>query len=156
MVLCHANGLHGLIWSRLWIDEFVRRNLSVYSITFSGFGDVADVSEPSWELWEHDLRRCISEIQFENPRVSRLFAFGISMGGTAILRTCAKSKCFVAVSVYEPIVFEDSSFKERSPGPNLLALGARRRRTCFASYEEAILNFSAKFPMKNWNLEMVN
>lgn len=78
------------------------------------------------------------------PPTRPVVGVGHSMGATAlIMAALSEPRLFDALIVVEPIVFPPRDSAADSP----LAAGARRRRTHFASFDEALHNYSSKPPL---------
>ena len=80
----------------------------------------------------------------------QIIAVGHSMGATAlVMAALIEPELFKALILYEPIIFPESmrNAQTASHQPIPLAEGARRRRTTFASRDEAFANYSSKPPM---------
>ncbi|CAB4603694.1 unannotated protein [freshwater metagenome] len=72
------------------------------------------------------------------------------MGATAlVMAALIEPELYKALILYEPIIFPESmrNAQTASHQPSPLAEGARRRRTTFASRDEAFANYSSKPPM---------
>jgi len=138
LLLCHATGFHGRVWSALADALPDRRCLA---LDFRGFGDS---SEPDGDLDWHGFGQDVLAV-VDALDLGPVQAVGHSKGGAAILLaeearpgTIERAVCF------EPIVFPPM---EGERGPNHLAEVTRRRREQFDSHEQAIENFAAKPPL---------
>lgn len=77
----------------------------------------------------------------------QVLGFGHSCGGAALLLAeMARPGTFRGLYLYEPVVPPIDGPLPFDPADNPLSAGARRRRTGFASREEALANFTAKAP----------
>jgi pimeloyl-ACP methyl ester carboxylesterase len=75
---------------------------------------------------------------------------GHSMGGAALVMAALRApELFRALVLYEPIIFPPQVRvgMNETGVPSPLAEGARRRRSAFASFDEAIANYSSKPPL---------
>lgn len=135
LLLCHATGFHGRVWTALAAALPERRCLA---LDFRGFGDSTEPDgELEWGGFGDDVLAVIDALD-----LGPVAAVGHSKGGAAILLaeqsrpgTIERAVCF------EPIVFPPL---EGERGPNHLAELTRRRRETFASYDEAIRNFASR------------
>jgi pimeloyl-ACP methyl ester carboxylesterase len=138
LLLCHATGFHGRVWTAL-ADELPHRRC--LALDFRGYGDSTEQDGPlSWHGFGQDVLAVVAALE-----IGPVQAVGHSKGGAAILLaeearpgTIERAVCF------EPIVFPPM---EGERGPNHLAEITKRRREAFDSFDDAIANFSAKPPL---------
>lgn len=147
LLLCHATGFHGLVWSPL--AAILSERYRVFSLDFRGHGDSSlptDGRGLRWEGFGDDVLALIDALGLERP-----FAIGHSKGGAALLLAeQARTGLLKAVYAFEPIVFPPMPSEDDAPDadtPNPLAAGARKRRALFASKDEAYDNFASKPPL---------
>jgi pimeloyl-ACP methyl ester carboxylesterase len=100
-----------------------------------------------WETHGADAAAIAASLQANGP----VLGVGHSMGGAALLMAAlAQPQLFCGLVVYEPIVMPPELVRNPNGGPspdNYLAIGARKRRSTFASFEDAIDNYSRKAPL---------
>ncbi len=140
LLISHATGFHGRCYEPI-ADALADRFHSI-AFDYRGHGDAARPEGPvDWERYGDDAEAMAAALQ------PPLVAFGHSMGGACLLMAAHRNpQLFRALVVFEPIVFPPR--EQPAPGEgNMLAGGARRRRSSFASVEAAIANFAAKPPM---------
>lgn len=145
VLLCHPTGFHGMAW-RPVAERLVDAGCSVWSFDFRGHGDsgITD-DEYLWGRFGEDVLSVVDHVGL----VLRPDTFGVghSKGAAAlVLAEAERTGTFERLWLYEPIIFPS----DPPPGPsegNQLAEGARRRRSVFASPDEAFDNFASKPPL---------
>jgi pimeloyl-ACP methyl ester carboxylesterase len=139
-LLCHATGFH----ARVWQPVADRLPLRCYALDFRGHGDseLPDDVVIEWRGFAHDVLAVVDALGLDRP-----VAVGHSKGGAALLLAeQERPGTFAALYCYEPIVFPPVPGSARAAA-NPLADGARRRRSRFASYQEAFDNYASKPPL---------
>lgn len=145
LLISHATGFHGRCYepvARALADRF-----HCVAFDYRGHGDSTSSNEPvDWERYGDDAVAMARSL--DGPVV----AFGHSMGGACLLMAAHREPAlFRRLVLFEPIVFPTDRPRHDSDsdsdGDSALAAGARRRRTSFRSYEEAIANYAAKPPL---------
>ncbi len=142
ILYAHATGFHARCWQPI-ADRLVEHHNIAYDAR--GHGDTP--SDPEWPAdWEThgvDAATVATTLQHDGP----VLGVGHSMGGAALLMAAiAAPQLFRGLIVYEPIVMPPQLESDGSTS-NFLAIGARKRRSSFASYDEAIANYSSKPPL---------
>ena len=84
--------------------------------------------------------------------VSLLLPIGRTTSLALVMAALREPELFRALVLYEPIIFPPESRRPDAP-KSPLADGARRRRTNFASFDEALANYSAKPPLNVFHPE---
>lgn len=143
LLFSHATGFHGQVWEP--VAELLADRFGSVGLDYRGHGDTA--VPPGWDVdWfgYGDDATAVAEAVW-TP--GGLIGVGHSMGGAALLMAVLRrADLFRALVLYEPIVLPPEGMRPGSTD-NPLALGARRRRSAFDSFEAAIANFSSKPPL---------
>jgi len=150
VMLSHATGFHGRCFDP--VVESLQTDYECTSFDFRGYGD--SVLDKDWAVdWQgycDDALTVARSLKNKN----RIIAVGHSMGAAALaMAALSEPELFKALILYEPIIFP-ASMREASTTPHQpspLVEGARRRRTTFASRDEAFANYSSKPPMNVFN-----
>ena len=144
ILFSHATGFHGRCFDPV-ISSLINEH-DCTSFDYRGYGD--SQLDPDWPLeWQgygDDALAVARSMQ------KKIIAVGHSMGGAAlVMAALVAPELFQALILYEPIIFptyiRDATESPREPSP--LVEGARRRRTTFASRDEAFTNYFSKPPM---------
>jgi pimeloyl-ACP methyl ester carboxylesterase len=103
-----------------------------------------------WHGFALDVLAVVEEADLESPA-----AFGHSCGGAAILLAEEhRPGTFQSLYCFEPIVFPTDEPRPPSTD-NPLSLGASRRRSSFASRQEALSNFTGKPPFDRFRPDVL-
>ncbi len=146
VLFAHATGFHAHCWTSV-----IAHLEDLHSVAYDarGHGDTPVGSDwdtagaVDWRGYGADAAAVAATLNDDGP----VLGVGHSMGGAALLMAALDAPhLFRGLVVYEPIAMPADAV---APGGdnNFLANGARRRRSTFASFEEAIGNFSAKPPL---------
>ena len=146
VMLSHATGFHGRCFNP--VVESLNTEYECTSFDFRGYGDsnLPNDWSVTWQGYCDDALAIARSLQNKN----QIIAVGHSMGATAlVMAALIEPELFKALILYEPIIFPESmrNARTKSQQPSPLAEGARRRRTMFASRDEAFANYSSKPPM---------
>lgn len=146
VMLSHATGFHGRCFNP--VVESLNTDYECISFDFRGYGDSNLVNDwpVAWQGYCDDALAITKSLQNKN----QIIAVGHSMGATAlVMAALIEPELYKALILYEPIIFPESmrNAQTASQKPSPLAEGARRRRTTFASRDEAFANYSSKPPM---------
>jgi pimeloyl-ACP methyl ester carboxylesterase len=122
-----------------------------YSFDYRGHGDSSLPQDwkANWGGYGDDalaITRVITAAHSATP----IIGAGHSMGGAALVMAALRApELFRALILYEPIIFPPQVRVgiTNTGVPSPLANGARRRRSTFASFDEAIANYSSKPPL---------
>lgn len=107
-----------------------------------GHGDSTAPAEHSfdWQGFADDVLAVVDALELSPG----LVAAGHSKGGAALLMAEQRRPgTFGALWAFEPVIFPTRIPDE---GENFMAVAARRRRTSFASWDDAFANFASKPP----------
>lgn len=143
VLLSHATGFHGRVF-----DPVARELIATHHcITFDyrGNGDSALPSDSfvRWTAFGDDALAAARYAASNGPVVGA----GHSMGGATLVMAAVRApELFRALVLFEPTIFPPIT-RQLLSGPNQLADGARKRRTTFASFDDALANYSSKPPL---------
>jgi pimeloyl-ACP methyl ester carboxylesterase len=143
LLLSHATGFHGYCY--LPIADALDDEFTSYALDFRGHGDTArpDDWQVEWVRYGDDALAAARAVAPDGG----LIGFGHSMGAACLLMAAHRDpELFDLIVAFEPIVFPPDPDRPSGDGPSL-AVGARKRRATFESFDEAIANFSSKPPM---------
>jgi pimeloyl-ACP methyl ester carboxylesterase len=147
VLLAHATGFHGHAY--LPIAKALAPRSHSWGMDFRGHGDtpLPDGWTVSWDGYGDDAFAVASALASLPGGEGGIVAFGHSMGGAALVMAAArKPELFRLLVLFEPIIFPTDRLRDPD-APNPLRDGARRRRTTFDSFDEAIANYASKPPM---------
>ena len=149
----HATGFHGRVFDTT--ISFLGDKYTCYSMDHRGHGRSGWNGDAPlhWIAFADDLL----EVSHECCGEEKMVGVGHSMGAAALLMAALKKpEKFSALVLYEPIIFPPEMrmlFGLRDESP--LAVLAKKRRDAFASYDEAISNFSKKPPMNAFDTSVL-
>ncbi|MEO6124117.1 MAG: alpha/beta hydrolase [Ilumatobacteraceae bacterium] len=142
----HATGFHAHCWTSITALLPDLRNVAYDA---RGHGDTpvgpewASKDTVDWTVYGSDAAAVAATVQDDGP----VLGVGHSMGGAALLMAALQApERFRGLVVYEPIAMPADVIPSGGQS-NFLAMGARKRRSSFPSFADAIANYSAKPPM---------
>lgn len=149
LLLCHATGFHGRVWEPLAarLDGHHR-----WSVDLRAHGDSTTPTDRSleWYGFADDILSVIDALGLDRP-----FGVGHSKGAASLLLAeQARPGTFRALYLFEPVVVPTEHVGQPSLD-NPLSQGALRRRTRFASRDEAVANYAAKPPFSTLHPEVL-
>lgn len=142
LLLAHATGLCAAVLSPMAKALRGRFRCVGLDIRAHGRSDRPADSDFDWHSFADDILAVTEHLGLRAP-----LGFGHSCGGAALLLAeQARPGTFSRLYCYEPIVYPGETPLEPSLEGNPLSMGAMRRRSRFASREEALENFRSKPP----------
>ncbi len=148
LLISHATGFHAHCY--VPIGRALGRRFHCLALDYHGHGESAPV--PDWTVdWSHfgDDALAVAEVIAPN---GGLVGFGHSMGGAALLMAAhRRPDLFDRLVLFEPIAFApaDTSLTEAELHRVPIIAGAMRRRTRFASFDDAYENYRSKPPLSS-------
>ena len=146
VMMSHATGFHGRCFDP--VVESLQTDYACTTFDFRGYGDsLLDKDWPvDWQGYCDDALAVARSLKNQN----QIIGVGHSMGAAALaMAALIEPELFKALVLFEPIIFPAPIREARTTPhqPSPLVEGARRRRTTFASRNEAFANYSSKPPM---------
>ncbi len=146
LLLSHATGFHAHCYvpiARALGDRF-----HCLALDYRGHGESTQV--PGWKVdWARFGDDALAVAHAVAPE-GGLVGFGHSMGGSAlVMAACREPSLFSRLVLFEPIAHQPgrSDLSEADMRTIPIVSGALRRRTRFASHDDAYGNFRSKPPM---------
>jgi pimeloyl-ACP methyl ester carboxylesterase len=124
----------------------------VWALDFRAHGNTStpDDLKLTWNGMTDDIL-AVSEALGGDP----LRAFGHSMGGACLMAAeLARPQTLAAAVLFEPMIVPKGS--GRGGSDNALAAGARRRRSRFASREEALTRYASRPPLGTFRADALH
>lgn len=151
VLVSHATGFHAHCFAPL--AEQLCQNHKVVGFDHRGYGDAQaiDPATIEWKMYGNDALAAARYLSLMTGQ-EKIIGVGHSMGGASLLMAAHRDpSLFAALVVFEPIVFPPPSTDAAVRPDNPLAGGARKRRSRFPNFEEALENFSSKPPMSTFH-----
>ncbi|KRO48763.1 MAG: hypothetical protein ABR76_02620 [Acidimicrobiia bacterium BACL6 MAG-121220-bin61] len=151
VLLSHATGFHGRVFDP--VAEHLHSLYHCYSFDYRGHGDSSLPQDwkANWSGYGDDALAVVRVIAAAQTSADApIIGAGHSMGGAALVMAALRApELFRALILYEPIIFPPQVRVGMTNAgvPSPLADGARRRRSIFTSFDEAITNYSSKPPL---------
>lgn len=142
LLMAHATGFCAAVLGSM--ADRLRDSVQVVAFDERGHGASSRPRSGSfdWHGFADDVLAVVDGLGLH-----QVLGFGHSCGGAALLLAeAARPGTFRGLYLYEPIVPPIEGPLPFDPAENPLSAGARRRRTTFASRQEALANFSQKAP----------
>lgn len=143
VLLSHATGFHGRVF-----DPVARELITTHHcVTFDYRGHGDSTLPPDWPVrWSAYGDDALAAARYAAGN-GPVIGAGHSMGGAAIVMAALREpELFRALVLFEPVIFPPIR-RETVSEPNRLADGARKRRSAFASFDDALANYSSKSPL---------
>lgn len=153
LLFSHATGFHGRCYQPM--ADALADVAHCVAFDYRGHGDTALLARQSdiaidWQRYGDDATAVATWLA--ERAGEPIVAFGHSMGGACLLMAAQRNPAlFRRIIAFEPIVFPaieypaDKVVGDEFESPMIAS--ARRRRTSFQSFEEAIANFASKPPL---------
>jgi pimeloyl-ACP methyl ester carboxylesterase len=151
VLLSHATGFHAHCFEPL--AQQLRLHHRVMGFDHRGYGDAEriDPATIEWKMYGSDALAAARHL-YVTAGEEKIIGVGHSMGGASLLMAALQEPTlFSALIVFEPIVFPPPPPNAPPRPENPLAGGARKRRSRFASFDEALENFASKPPMSTFH-----
>jgi pimeloyl-ACP methyl ester carboxylesterase len=151
VLLSHATGFHAHCFDPL--AQELSAHHRVMGFDHRGYGDAEriDPSTIEWKMYGNDALAAARHL-FAASGEQKIIGVGHSMGGASLLMAAHREpSLFAALIVFEPIVFPPPPTDAPPRPENPLAGGARKRRSRFSSFDEALENFASKPPMSTFH-----
>jgi pimeloyl-ACP methyl ester carboxylesterase len=145
LLFSHATGFHGSVWSPLASHLSDRFRCLAVDLRGHGLSETPESATLAWSGMGDDVAAVLASDLVGPGRA--VHGIGHSLGGAAlVLAAGQRPEAFRSMWLYEPVIV-GSGMQLGAGAPNPLADGAARRRASFASYDEALANFSSKPPL---------
>lgn len=142
LVMAHAAGFHGLVLAPLAHHLAGEFRCAAYDARGHGDTRLPAGRDLDWYGLAADVLAVVDGLSLDRP-----YGFGHSSGATAVLMAeQARPGTFAAIYCFEPVIVAADPPLGRDHD-NVLAGRARRRRTSFASREEARRHYESKPPL---------
>ena len=145
LLFAHATGFCGRVWEP--VAASLARRFRCLAIDFRGHGmsETPAGAGVAWPRMGDDADAVLQSALV--ARSESVHGIGHSMGGAALVLAAARRPgSFRSLWLYEPVIVGPGVLPPMD-APNPMADAAARRRSSFASFEEAISNFAAKPPL---------
>lgn len=154
-LLHHANGFCAALWQL--VAEALQPHYRVVAMDARGHGDSSGASGQDayhWSRFPEDILAVARALAPEAPGGTVALGLGHSFGGTSMIAAAGLAPgLFGRVAAVDPVILPPE-WTGRSPGTshgNALAEGARKRRSVFASREEARGRWEGKDFFAEWD-----
>ncbi|MFT4934342.1 MAG: pimeloyl-ACP methyl ester carboxylesterase [Pseudoalteromonas distincta] len=149
IVFSHANGFNARTYSSILAPLAVRHRILAVDLRGHGRSTLPThaAGRSTWTDIAEDLLALVEAVDARNVVLA-----GHSMGGTAsLLATHMATERIRALVLFEPVILSREAADQARKGPinSPLAEGARRRRTTFASRQEALETYRGRGAFKS-------
>jgi pimeloyl-ACP methyl ester carboxylesterase len=145
LLFSHATGFHGRVWSP--VAKELNDRYRCLAIDYRGHG-LSELPEGAGLAWARMGDDALAVLECDRIGPHRI-VHGIahSMGGAALVLAAARRpRAFRSLWLYEPVIVGPGVLRPSGPSDPMIEAASRRRST-FASYDEAFANFAAKPPL---------
>lgn len=141
LLLAHATGFHAMVWQPMAAALTSHYHCWALDYRAHGRSTAPAGGRFAWGGFGHDTEAVVDALGLKGAG-----GVGHSMGGAAlVMAELARPGTFRGLVLFEPIIIPADI--ERPEGPSLMVEAARRRRSVFASRDEAYENFASKPPL---------
>jgi pimeloyl-ACP methyl ester carboxylesterase len=149
LLLTHGNGLNAGMWAT--VVPHLRSAVHCYGLDFRGHG----ASRPRSEGFSVDRGHLVDEVMAAAEHLGTpLDAVGHSLGGATLIRAELEHPgTFRRLWVFEPVIVPPGRARPDDAHP--LVVASRKRRSRFASADDAIARFRSKPPFSECEPEAV-
>ena len=152
VLMSHATGFHGYAW-RPVADFLAPGGFHCVALDYRGHGDT--LAPADWEVAWNGYGDDATAVAEACAEPGGIVGVGHSMGGAGLMMAAARrAGLFRALLVYEPIVMPPNGFATVEQSP--LATGARRRRSSFPSFDDALANYASKPPLRAFTADSLH
>jgi pimeloyl-ACP methyl ester carboxylesterase len=145
LLFSHATGFHGLAWEPVATRLTDRYRCLAIDYRGHGLSETPADTGFGWDGMGDDTVAVLESALVGTRRA--VHGIGHSMGGAALVLAAARRPgAFHSLWLYEPIIVEPGVLPPAG-SPNPMADAAARRRSSFASYDEALAHYAAKPPL---------
>lgn len=147
VLVVHATGFLASVYQPLAAHLARSGRFSIWGVDLRahGYSGLPPGPAMEWEAFGQDVAAAARRLGGDGP----IHGIGHSCGGAALLLGELSGTAFRSLFLYEPIVTSPSSRSVSPPGVSLEEL-TLRRRSDFASREDALRNFTTKPPMDSF------
>ena len=144
VLFSHATGFHGRVFDP--VASALTSTNHCITFDYRGYGD--STCPPDWQVeWAGYGDDALAAARHA-AHDGQIIGAGHSMGGAALVMAALREpQLFRALVLFEPIIFPLATPDQQRGGPSPLVEGARRRRAVFASFDDALANYSSKPPL---------
>lgn len=144
LLMSHATGFHGLTWAP--VARHLTQRFACRALDYRGHGDTPAPTD--WQVDWYGYGDDAFAVAETLREPGGILGIGHSMGGACLLMAAHRDPTlFRGLVVFEPIVFPPLEVLDGEGGRNSLAVGARRRRASFPTFDDAIANYASKPPL---------
>jgi pimeloyl-ACP methyl ester carboxylesterase len=145
LLFAHATGFHGSVWQPLASYLTDRFRCLAIDLRGHGLSETPESATLAWSGMGDDVESVLTSDLLGSGRA--VHGIGHSLGGAALVQAAGRRpEAFRSLWLYEPVIV-GPGLLFGAGAPNPLADGAARRRASFASFDEALANFSSKPPL---------
>jgi pimeloyl-ACP methyl ester carboxylesterase len=143
VLFSHATGFHGRVFDPIANELIATHHCVTFDYRGNGDSTLPFDWDVRWSAYGDDALAAARYAANNGP----VIGVGHSMGGTALVMAALRQPdLFRVLVLFEPIIFPLRQ-SEPNEDRNYMAEGARKRRTTFASFDDARANYASKPPL---------